>query len=119
MFSRLIRAPEHFGGKWPFWISPRQILIVPVMPSVHDYVEELQKILQSDKLNVDIDVSGNTLQKKIRTGQLAQYNFILGKPYFSLSSAVEDFFELNSFLTSFLTNSGRCSGEGVAVGQHS
>ncbi|KAL1962998.1 hypothetical protein VTN77DRAFT_8844 [Rasamsonia byssochlamydoides] len=67
---------EHFGGKWPFWISPRQILIVPVMPSVNDYVEELQQILRGDKLNVDIDISGNTLQKKIRTGQLAQYNFI-------------------------------------------
>ncbi|KAI2091760.1 hypothetical protein LOZ36_000848 [Ophidiomyces ophidiicola] len=67
---------EHFGGKWPFWLSPRQILIVPVMPAVYDYVEELQGILRGDKLNVDIDVSGNTLQKKIRSGQLAQYNFI-------------------------------------------
>ncbi|KAK4865142.1 hypothetical protein LT330_001765 [Penicillium expansum] len=67
---------EHFGGKWPFWISPRQILIVPVMPALNDYAEELQRILHGDKLNVDVDVSGNTLQKKIRTGQLAQYNFI-------------------------------------------
>lgn len=69
---------EHFGGKWPFWLSPRQILIVPVMPAVNDYVEELQTILRGDKLNVDIDISGNTMQKKIRTGQLAQYNFIFG-----------------------------------------
>ncbi|KAJ5898888.1 threonyl-tRNA synthetase [Penicillium taxi] len=67
---------EHFAGKWPFWISPRQILIVPVMPALNEYAEELQKILQGDKLNVDIDISGNTMQKKIRTGQLAQYNFI-------------------------------------------
>ena len=70
---------EHFGGKWPFWLSPRQILIVPVMPAVNDYVEELQTILRGDKLNVDIDISGNTMQKKIRTGQLQQYNFIFGK----------------------------------------
>lgn len=69
---------EHFGGKWPFWISPRQILIVPVMPAVNDYVEELQRVLVDDKMNVDIDISGNTMQKKIRTGQLAQYNFIFG-----------------------------------------
>lgn len=70
---------EHFAGKWPFWISPRQILIVPVMPALNDYAKELQEILIADKLNVDIDISGNTLQKKIRTGQLAQYNFIFGK----------------------------------------
>ncbi|EEH22340.2 threonine-tRNA ligase [Paracoccidioides brasiliensis Pb03] len=67
---------EHFGGKWPFWLSPRQILIVPVMPAVNDYVEELREILRGDKLNVDIDISGNTMQKKIRSGQIAQYNFI-------------------------------------------
>lgn len=69
---------EHFAGKWPFWISPKQILIVPVMPDLNDYAKELQQILQADKLNVDIDITGNTLQKKIRTGQLAQYNFIFG-----------------------------------------
>ena len=70
---------EHFGGKWPFWLSPRQVLIVPVMPTVNDYVEEVQRLLRGQKMNVDIDVSGNTLQKKIRTGQLQQYNFIFGK----------------------------------------
>jgi len=59
---------EHFAGKWPFWISPPRTLIVPVMPSVNDYVEELQRILQHDKLNVDIDVSGNTMHKKIGVG---------------------------------------------------
>lgn len=52
-------------------------MIVPVMPAVNDYAEELQKILQGDKLHVDVDVSGNTLQKKIRNAQLSQVNFIL------------------------------------------
>lgn len=74
---------EHFGGKWPFWLSPKQILIVPVMPDLNDYAKELQQIFQADKLSVDIDISGNTLQKKIRTGQLAQYNFIFGTFIFS------------------------------------
>lgn len=67
---------EHFGGKWPFWMSPRQILIVPVMPALNDYAVELQKIFHDDKLHVNVDVSGNTLQKKIRTGTLLAYNFI-------------------------------------------
>lgn len=70
---------EHFAGKWPFWLSPRQILVIPVMPAVNDYVEEVQRIFKDDKMHVDIDISGNTLQKKIRTGQLQQYNFIFGK----------------------------------------
>lgn len=77
---------EHFGGKWPFWLSPRQVLVIPVMPTVNDYVEEVQKLLRAQKINVDIDVSGNTLQKKIRTGQLQQYNFIFGKLFLVLLS---------------------------------
>ncbi|KAK8226195.1 threonyl-tRNA synthetase-like protein [Phyllosticta capitalensis] len=76
-FERFIAIlTEHFAGKWPFWLSPRQILIVPVMPAVNDYVHELQGIFRGKGMNVDVDVSGNTMQKKIRTGQLQQYNFI-------------------------------------------
>ncbi|KAL8757863.1 MAG: hypothetical protein Q9184_004104 [Pyrenodesmia sp. 2 TL-2023] len=67
---------EHFAGKWPFWISPRQILVIPVMPAVNDYVQEVQELFKAQKMYVDTDLSGNTMPKKIRTGQLQQYNFI-------------------------------------------
>ena len=70
---------EHFAGKWPFWLSPRQVLVVPVMPAVNDYVGEVQQLLRVQKMHADVDISGNTLQKKIRTGQLQQYNFIFGQ----------------------------------------
>ena len=70
---------EHFAGKWPFWLSPRQVLVIPVMPTVNDYVEEVQQLLKAQKMHADIDISGNTMKKKILTGQLAQYNFIFGK----------------------------------------
>lgn len=70
---------EHFAGKWPFWLSPRQVLIIPVMPAVNDYVEEVQKLLRGQKLHADIDISGNTMPKKILRGQHQQYNFIFGE----------------------------------------
>lgn len=70
---------EHFGGKWPFWLSPRQILVIPVGVGYFDYAKEVQGIFKSQNMFIDVDLSGNTLQKKIRTGQLAQYNFIFGK----------------------------------------
>lgn len=69
---------EHFGGKWPFWLSPRQILIIPVGVGFYEYAKEVQGTFHKLKFFVDVDLSGNTLQKKIRTGQLAQYNFIFG-----------------------------------------
>ncbi|CAD6592889.1 MAG: threonyl-tRNA synthetase [Alectoria sarmentosa] len=76
-FERFIAImTEHFAGKWPFWLSPRQVLVIPVMPTVNDYVEEVQHLLRAQKMHADIDISGNTMKKKILTGQLAQYNFI-------------------------------------------
>ncbi|KAJ8608948.1 hypothetical protein MRB53_039387 [Persea americana] len=76
-FERFIAIlTEHFAGKWPLWLSPRQILVVPVMPSANEYVLEVQKIFREKKFHCDIDISGNTMPKKIRTGQLQQYNFI-------------------------------------------
>ena len=70
---------EHFGGKWPFWLSPRQILVIPVTPVVNDYAEEVQQLFRAKKMYADVDTSGNTMPKKIRTGQLQQYNFIFGE----------------------------------------
>ena len=67
---------EHFAGRWPFWLSPRQVMVIPVMPAVNDYVKEVQARLRSEGLHADIDISGNTMQKKIRTAQLQLYNFI-------------------------------------------
>ena len=72
---------EHFAGKWPFWLSPRQILIVPVGTGYYDYAKEVQSIFKAQNMFVDVDLSGNTLQEKVRTGQLAQYNFIFGKSF--------------------------------------
>ncbi|KAH8726630.1 hypothetical protein GQ44DRAFT_679051 [Phaeosphaeriaceae sp. PMI808] len=77
-FERFIAiVTEHFAGRWPFWISPRQIMVIPVMPSANDYVREVQAQLRKHHLHADIDISGNTMQKKIRTAQLALYNFIM------------------------------------------
>ncbi|KAK2589717.1 threonyl-tRNA synthetase [Conoideocrella luteorostrata] len=76
-FERMIGIlTESFAGKWPFWLSPRQVLVVPVMPAVNDYAKEVQNMCFEKGLFADVDLTGNTFQKKIRTGQLDQYNFI-------------------------------------------
>ncbi|KXX78274.1 Threonine--tRNA ligase, cytoplasmic [Madurella mycetomatis] len=66
---------EHFAGKWPFWLSPRQVIVIPVGMGFLGYAKEVAQILKKERFHVDVDSSGNTLQKKIRNGQLAQYNF--------------------------------------------
>lgn len=48
------------------------------------YAQEVRDILKKEKIFVDIDTSGNTLPKKVRSAQLAQYNFIFGKHFVPL-----------------------------------
>ncbi|KAK1753507.1 hypothetical protein QBC47DRAFT_386607 [Echria macrotheca] len=66
---------EHFAGKWPFWMSPRQVIVIPVGMGFLDYAKEVAQLLKKERIHADVDSTGNTLQKKIRNGQLAQYNF--------------------------------------------
>ncbi|KAF9159010.1 threonyl-tRNA synthetase [Actinomortierella ambigua] len=67
---------ENCAGKWDFWISPRQIQIIPVAAALVPYAEKVQKQLHEAGFYVDVDSSDSTLNKKIRNAELAQYNFI-------------------------------------------
>uniref|UniRef100_A0A8C6PLN7 threonine--tRNA ligase n=1 Tax=Nothobranchius furzeri TaxID=105023 RepID=A0A8C6PLN7_NOTFU len=69
---------ESCGGKWPLWLSPRQVMVVPVGPTCDEYAEKVSQEFHSNGFMSDVDAdSGCTLNKKIRNAQLAQYNFIL------------------------------------------
>jgi len=69
---------ESCAGKWAFWISPRQCAIVPVAPQFNDYAKEVEKKLFDAGFQVEADIdAGDTMNKKIRNAQLAQFNIIL------------------------------------------
>jgi threonyl-tRNA synthetase len=68
---------EHTGGKWPFWLSPRQVAIVPVTEALVKYGKEVKQLLHDDGLYVELDDSTSTLNKKIREAQVEQYNLIV------------------------------------------
>jgi threonyl-tRNA synthetase len=66
---------EHYGGKWPFWLSPRQVMIVPVASTFNDYAKYVCDTLTNFGFHAEADYSSNTLNKKIRNGQIAQWNY--------------------------------------------
>ncbi|XP_035514834.1 threonine--tRNA ligase 1, cytoplasmic [Morone saxatilis] len=69
---------ENYGGKWPLWLSPRQVMVVPVGPTCEEYAQKVKQEFHNGGLMTDVDLDpGCTLNKKIRNAQLAQYNFIL------------------------------------------
>ena len=68
---------ENFGGKWPFWLSPRQAMVVPVAPLYNEYAQEVVELCKEHGFCVEADNdNGNTMNKKVRNAQLAQFNFI-------------------------------------------
>lgn len=69
---------ENYGGKWPFWLSPRQVMVVPVGPTSEEYAQQVCSEFFEAGFMSDVDLDQScTLNKKIRNAQLAQYNFIL------------------------------------------
>uniref|UniRef100_A0ABI7WEL2 threonine--tRNA ligase n=1 Tax=Felis catus TaxID=9685 RepID=A0ABI7WEL2_FELCA len=69
---------ENYGGKWPFWLSPRQVMVIPVGPTCENYALQVSNAFFEEGFMADIDLDHScTLNKKIRNAQLAQYNFIL------------------------------------------
>ena len=72
---------EHWGGKWPFWLSPRQIMVIPIHKDFGEYAESVRQKLHDNGMYADVDLSKATFQKKVRTAQVSQYNFqlVVGK----------------------------------------
>ncbi|XP_034076521.1 threonine--tRNA ligase 1, cytoplasmic-like isoform X8 [Gymnodraco acuticeps] len=69
---------ENYAGKWPLWLSPRQVMVVPVNTSFEDYAKKVCEQFTKAGFMADADLdSGCLLNKKIRNAQLAQYNFVL------------------------------------------
>lgn len=68
---------ENYGGKWPFWLSPRQSIVIPVASQFDEYANKVRNTIHLAGFVCDVDLDpGTTMNKKIRTAQMAQYNFI-------------------------------------------
>ena len=65
---------EHTNGHLPFWLSPRQICIIPVIPKYIDYGNTVLEEFKD--YEVHLDESTNTLNKKIRSAEKMRFNFI-------------------------------------------
>ena len=57
---------ESFGGKWPFWLSPRQCKIITVHDSMKDYAKEVQKRIFEAGFEVEYDPEcADTMNKQV------------------------------------------------------
>lgn len=69
---------EHYGGKWPFWLSPRQAVVVPIANTHDRYALTVLDRLKKAGFQAEVELDPSlTLNRKVRNAQLAQFNFIL------------------------------------------
>jgi len=68
---------EHYGGAFPVWLAPVQVMLIPIADRHIEYAEGIQKQLQSAGIRVKIDSSGSRMQAKIRDAQNLKIPYML------------------------------------------
>jgi threonyl-tRNA synthetase len=69
---------ENYAGKWPFWLSPRQVKVIAVHKTQNDYAESVRARLFEAGFQVEFSPdSSDTFNKQIRTAEMERFNFIL------------------------------------------
>jgi threonyl-tRNA synthetase len=68
---------EHYAGAFPAWLSPVQVLIVPVAAEFEDYCQNFADQLKSEGVRVEIDLSDDRFPKKVRNASTSKTPLIL------------------------------------------
>jgi threonyl-tRNA synthetase len=72
---------EHYGGALPLWLSPVQVMVIPIKTEFLEYAEKIAAMLQERSFRVKLDNRSETLDKRIREAELEKipYLLIIGK----------------------------------------
>jgi threonyl-tRNA synthetase len=72
---------EHFGGEFPLWLAPTQVVVIPVSQNFIDYSEQIVKGLKDKNIRTELDDRNEKVGYKIRDWELKKipYMLILGE----------------------------------------
>jgi threonyl-tRNA synthetase len=68
---------EHYAGAFPAWLSPVQVVGIPIASAHQDYLFDVAQKLKAAGIRVEVDSSDERMQKKIRTAQQQKVPFML------------------------------------------
>ena len=68
---------EHFAGKFPLWLAPVQVQLIPVADSHKAYVQEIAAELESVGIRVNVDARDEKIGYRIREAQLQKIPYML------------------------------------------
>ncbi|MBN1475786.1 threonine--tRNA ligase [Candidatus Sumerlaeota bacterium] len=68
---------EHTAGNLPTWLAPEQVRVLPITDTVRGWAETVRDHLAAAGVRVDVDLSDETIKKKIRAAELQKIPFML------------------------------------------
>ena len=102
---------ENYAGKFPFWISPLQTVVIPISEEFDDYAIEVSEKIKQAGISSNVDLKKHNLNYKIRDHSLAKIPLLLicGKKEVDsnsvtirrLDSNKQENMDLNLFLKTF------------------
>jgi len=102
---------ENYAGKFPFWIAPLQIVVIPISDEFDSYAKEVNKKIKDAGMSSEVDLKNHNLNYKIREHSLSKIPLLLicGKKEVDsnsvtirrLDSNKQENMEINQFLKRF------------------
>jgi threonyl-tRNA synthetase len=68
---------EHYAGKFPVWLAPLQVKILPITDKSLEYAQNLSVLLKNADIRVEVDDRSEKIGKKIRDTELARVPYML------------------------------------------
>ncbi len=68
---------EHLRGRFPTWLSPVQVEVIPISENQSEYAESILKEFRAAKVRAELDTSDRTLEYKIKAAQTAQIPYMI------------------------------------------
>jgi threonyl-tRNA synthetase len=102
---------ENYAGKFPFWISPMQVIVIPISEEFDEYAKEVNKKIIKAGITSEVDLKNHNLNYKIREHSVSKVPLLLicGKKEVDSNSVTirrldtnkQENMELNLFLKTF------------------
>jgi threonyl-tRNA synthetase len=68
---------EHFGGAFPLWLAPIQVMVLSISEKVADYAKRVQQDLVKAGFRAEVDLGPEKINAKIRNATIAKTPFML------------------------------------------
>ena len=68
---------ENYAGKFPFWIAPLQVVVIPISEEFDTYAKEVNKKINQAGMSSEVDLKNHNLNYKIREHSLSKIPLLL------------------------------------------